>query len=265
MANLLITRNFFDIIDYILEEKINVAILSSLAVPRKVAYRLSRAIEGVEFINFQVSLDSIRPEINDISRGKTTLVLSNIELFLEKEVDIQLASVIANHNIDYLTEIIDRYYPRVKRFHFMNVMPSVKVSKNDNMLDLVPHTGRTKQFWKDLLTQYGRRIVTNPPSIRNSNEDQSFCFQGCSAGHLFCVIDSTLDVLACNMAKTFILGNLRDNTFDAIWYSKEAAKIRSESTPLCHMYVSESTKTELVNNKALKLNGAGTGKRQIGF
>lgn len=250
----LLHPQFLEILDFILENKITVALLSSLAINRKYAERVAIAIKNAEhLIDFQVSLDSIRPNINNIARGKTDLVLQNIDLFLGFGLDIQIASVIADHNIDYLLEIVDTYYPRVKRFHFMNVMPSVKVSSNDSMINLTPHADKKSQFWRALLSSYGRKIITNPPTSRQCTDKQSCTFQGCSAGYLLCTVDSTLDIIACNMAKTFVLGNLQINTFNDIWNSSKATEIRAYQVPLCHTYISESVVDKLIATKSLHL------------
>lgn len=228
------------ILDLVDELQMEVAFLTNLSMPLRHLTPLLDRLVASPYVNIQVSLDSVDPAVNDMTRGQGAAVLSNIELLIERGVDIQVACVLSKHNIHNADAIIDHFYPRVRRFHYMNIMPSVKFDNPNDFLDLVPAPQDLMAFWdrvKVRKTAAGGRMTVTKPDHERSNCEQACRFSGCSAGKLFCDIDDELNVVACNIARDFVIGNLRDNDFETIWNSAQAARIRDIGTPLCHTHL----------------------------
>lgn len=234
----LLHPNVFALLEYALEKRMPLAILTSLAVKKQdLVRKFSEMVSPHRFINVQVSLDALDPVINDTVRGNGALVRENIDLMLSHGTHLQIASVITKHNIESAIDLIDFYYPRVKRFHFMNLMPTQKLCQSQRFWDLAPNDGEISAFWE----RVGMKAISLPRDVAITQNDpqcdteheQAFYYPGCSAGVTSCEIDSNLDVLACNIARRFVLGNLSSHSLEEVWNSELAEVVRDSPIPLC--------------------------------
>lgn len=241
----LLHPDILQLIEYAIENSIPIAILSSLAVNKPgLINSLAKTIAQHRYINFQVSLDALDPKINDIVRGKGSLVKENIEIMLSHGVDLQLASVISKYNVNHALELINFYYPKIKRFHFMNLMPTQKLHETKMFSDLVPTNDDILEFWTEVSQKSadlpGDVLITHDEESKHTGSTQVLRYQGCSACVTSCEIDSNLNVIACNIARLFVVGNLTSKTLEEIWKSEEAKKIGEIPIPLCHPKLWES-------------------------
>ncbi len=193
----------------------------------------------------QVSIDSIDSAQNDITRGKTTDVVRNLELLIEHGATVQLATVITTVNINQAHTIIDAFYPKVKRFVFHVIQ---KTSASLAHPELFPDPEALRTFWVDL-QKYAEKFPNDLqiPSLSSRtkgvfeldqyaefNTKATFSPSACSAGHVKAEIDANFNVIGCDVAKAHtIIGNVRDTTLSQVWNSPEADALRETSFLPC--------------------------------
>ena len=73
----------------------------------------------------QISIDAVEEEVDRKTRIGAERVVTAIDRALKMPVETILASVATAVNIDYIPRIIEHFWPRVKRFHIMDVIPWV--------------------------------------------------------------------------------------------------------------------------------------------
>lgn len=184
-------------------------------------------------LEMQISLDSHLPEINDTQRDQGYKVLEAIERAINLPITLQLACVVTRNNIHCAHEIIQAYYPRVKNFHYMNIMPSVGRSVGKRYWDLLPSKEQIEKFHQRILEcerQFQPVRITK--IIRDSEEGGSLRARGCLAGTTRIDITPDLTVMACCMSNE-VLGNLSKQSFNEMWFSDQAEQIRSIEKPYC--------------------------------
>ncbi|MCK4873249.1 MAG: radical SAM protein [Phycisphaerales bacterium] len=230
----------FNILDGIFEFRERVSVLTNGTLLNEIACRRLAAYSSKRLhMRVQVSLDAIQGHINNAVRGCTDLTVNAIERLASTEVDLQIAAVVHKHNIAVAGQIIDEFYPRVKNFHFMNLMPSTKLRDNRRTADeLCVDDIQLKNFFDAL-----EEKVSGLPSdlhvsgcadyVREVDDVPRWSAPGCLAGITRCDIDADFNVLACSMAPEAILGNVRDRSFKSVWLSERARQLADMEAPLC--------------------------------
>jgi len=210
----------------------------------KVIRRLQKEDDGI--VPLQISLDSPMPEINDKVRGKTKDVITGIRNLLEENVPICLAVVIHAQNIRTADNIIDFFYPQIKNFHFMNIMPSIKSAKNGTNSWLKPNQHDISSFWQYL----EKRISIDFPEARISSPmdeigilkkrsllTESISCHRCTAGFTRIAVTPDLKVIPCVLSRNIIMGDLSSHSFNEIWNSTTAEHIRSLRQNPCQISI----------------------------
>ena len=230
--------DIFTILDRIFTFKDQIVILTNgVLLTREKCERLAGYLKQGKYVDLQISLDAHLPEVNDSVRGKTEKTVAAIEYLAELGLNPQIAVVVHKKNVDVALDMIDYFYPRVKRFHYMNLMPSRKVNNNAQEQDLSLDRRKRRRFWK----KFDEKVATMPPDLVASGAtdkeyldiENPWFWPGCLAGVTRCDIDSNLNVAACNIAGDVIIGNLKDKTLEEIWSSPLATKIGEIPYPLC--------------------------------
>jgi MoaA/NifB/PqqE/SkfB family radical SAM enzyme len=209
--------------------------------------RLAKIVEGKRFL-LQVSLDSPDPAVNDRTRGRGALVVENIRALAESGIPLQIACVVSRYNIGTAHQIIEAFYPLVKRFHFLNVQRTRRALEQP---DVLVSEGEARAFWMRL-KEYAAHFPSDLflPSLRvmlraYGQEDQepgavsiadaTFTCRSCSVGITHINIDAKFNVLGCDIAKDFtVMGNVRHRTFREVWNSRRAALVRQSPYPPCY-------------------------------
>lgn len=185
-------------------------------------------------LDFQISLDSHIPDVNDRQRSHGAQILEAIERALSLPISVQLACVVTRNNVDVAHQIIETYYPRVVRFHYMNIMPSRGRSGGIVFQDLCPDKDKKLAFHERILElekQYEGTYITKvfDPCVKEGGSLQA---KGCLGGTTRIDIEPDLTVMACPMSDE-VLGSLADQTFKEMWFSEKAERIRAEDRPYC--------------------------------
>lgn len=202
----------------------------------RILEKLKKLTNSSEFFTLQISLDSHLPNVNDILRGRGATVLKNIETMASADLNIVVASVVHKYNMDKLLDLIEVLSPGVRRFHFMNLMPTSKLRNDDN--SLFPNKDELAFFWRRMIEFRKNRpdmsISTPFNDINLSLGQGSLECEGCTAGLTRATITPDLKVLPCGLCDNcWVIGNLEGNSFEAIWQSPAAEYVRRLKTPPC--------------------------------
>lgn len=198
-------------------------------------------------LDMQISLDSHYPKVHDQQRDQGQQVIASIERALTLPITLQLACVVTKKNVHCADKIIDAYYPRITNFHYMNVMPSKGGTIGANYWDLLPSKQQIHAFHQRILE---REKVYHPIRITKIEREQdkeggSLCATGCLAGTTRIDIAPDLKVFACCMSDE-MLGSLVEQTFEEMWLSPQAERVRAMAMPYCFKWAkSSSLKKEL--------------------
>lgn len=245
-----------DILDLILHgtrRGIRVGVLSNgVAIDPDMIRVLEENTDATNFM-LQISLDSPDPEVNNAVRGRTDRALATIERIAASSIDMQLACVVHKLNLRKAHLMIDAFYPRVKRFHFLNVQRTEQALRHPELLldgndadDFWSHLGEyAKRFPPDLLLPSLRvQLRSRGQAVGRAEfsmaETASFDCASCSAGLSHLQIDSKLNVLGCDIAKDYtVMGNVAEQTFSEVYHSAQANQVRNSPFPPCYRITDE--------------------------
>lgn len=222
----------------ILENAIGIAVISN-GIPIKNCFNELVQLNQTYYplLKLQVSVDGPDIEIHNRNRGQGNFVFNMVRRLASAGFDLQLATVVTRNNVDSAHKIIDEFYPEVKQYHYMHLMPSRQLWENG--VDLWPDTKKVEQLW-ELLNQRKQNFNDIHISMPNCGEviqveQPTLNCPGCTGGFTRMDINANGDVMACNMAYHSILGNLHKLSFEEIWFSEEANRIRRVELPLCRL------------------------------
>ena len=193
-------------------------------------------------LDMQISLDSHDAEVHDQQRDQGAQVLASIERALALPIILQLACVVTKNNVHCAHEIIDRYYPRITNFHYMNVMPSRGRSSGANYWNLLPTRSQIHAFHQKILQREKAYSPIRITKIERDRDEEGGTMRatGCLAGTTRIDIAPDLKVFACCMSDE-TLGDLNKQTFEEMWVSLQAERVRSVSTPYCFKWARPSS------------------------
>jgi MoaA/NifB/PqqE/SkfB family radical SAM enzyme len=208
---------------------------------------LEQRTERRNFI-VQVSIDSVDPDVNDVTRGRSREALRNLRAAAASKLDVQVACVISKANVANAHLIIDQLYPSVKRFHFLNIQRTERALSHP---ELLLDERESRGFW-ERLNEHRKNFPEDLflPSLRIQlrsggvtavepefavHEEATFACASCSAGWTHINVDADFNMLGCDIAKDYTwMGNLRNSTFRTVWNSREAALVRNSPVPACY-------------------------------
>ena len=188
-------------------------------------------------LKIQISVDGPTPEIHNLNRGHGDLVFDMVDRLAAKGLDLQLATVVTKHNVENAHGIVDKFYPAVKQYHYMHLMPSRQLWQSG--ADLWPDPQKVERLW-GLLHKREHALKGIHISVPDCGTDiiaerPTLDCPGCTAGFTRMDINSNGEVMACNMAYRSVLGNIYESNFEEIWFSERANQIRKLDTPLCRI------------------------------
>lgn len=240
--------DIFEIIEFCTYRNVQLGVLSNATlIDKELTNKLSKIVKDKKFI-LQVSLDSPDPKINDKTRDKGIDVVKNLINLTETDIGIQIATVVTKYNLKTAHKIIEKFYPKVKRYHFLNVQRTQKALLNP---DILLSEDEVKMFWvnlkeyvkgfpKDLFVP-SLKIMLKIFDCEDSNEVKmfnkraSFHCKACAVGLTYVNIDSDFNLLGCDIAKDFVnMGNLRNTSFETVWNSEQAFNVRNSDFPPCY-------------------------------
>ncbi len=187
------------------------------------------------FFSVQVSLDSIDPAVNNMTRGRGKVVIRNILKLAEAGLEVAVGTVVTTCNINHVVETITALRGSVRRFHLMNLMP-IPQARHDysellpNSTDLVAFWSRIREFSHKNPDLY----ISTPGTVPNSHfEPGCFHCQGCVAGTTRATITPDLLLIPCGLCPDWVMGDLRTQTFEEAWNSKLSKMVRELDEAPC--------------------------------
>ena len=183
--------------------------------------------------HLQISIDSVDPQINEVTRGATKATLKGISNLISHGIYPTIGIVIHNQNIDHLVPTID-YLARLglNNFHLMNLMHTVKSSINGSWEKLRLSGEKLNSFWRrlqDTLCQKYPQLMFDVPleeTFLIGKLHEAIRTPRCTAGWTQICINPNLKIQPCCEAPGIIMGDLNRNSFEEIWNSETAEDIR---------------------------------------
>jgi len=230
--------NIIAILTELMESNIGIAVVSN-GIPIRNCFDelVELAHTYYPLFKLQISVDGPTVEIHNRNRSHGDLVFAMVKRLAAAGLDLQLATVVTQHNVDFAHEIVDEFYPAVKQYHYMHLMPSRQLWESSQ--DLWPDPMKVDRLW-GLLHQRENELDDIHISMPNCDtnilsERPTLDCPGCTAGFTRMDINANGEVMACNMAYRSVLGNLNELSFESIWFSDKANQIREVEDPLCRL------------------------------
>lgn len=227
--------NWYEITRFFVDAGIDVTLITNGTIYDKIIQsKFQELLKSEPTFTLQVSLDSHIPEINNKSRGKGAEVLNNIAKMIDANLDIAIASVVNKYNMNSLFDLVEVFYPSVKKFHFMNLMETAESNNND----LFAKKDELKIFWQKvpkLEDSFPEISLSTPLTNLNTELGNGILeCQGCTAGLTRATIAPDLNVLPCGICdNSWVMGNMKNESLEKIWQNPKSKYIRELNTPLC--------------------------------
>ncbi len=188
--------------------------------------------------NVIVSLDTLDKEIHNVSRENIDRALQGIETLLDTGVPVGINTVISRYNIDIATNIIDRFYPRIKRFSFLRLIRRTAQDKKiDDLLSFSKQQfTNLGQMLGDFKEKYPDIKIVSPfnfPNDKSATFQEKLVATGCLAGTTRITVKPNLDIIPCSYAQNVVAGNLKESEFIDIWSSTNLEEIRNSTLLPC--------------------------------
>lgn len=239
----------YDAVDLLVSRGVNLGVLSNgTLIDKPAARRLVDTIKGRDNFLLQISLDGVSAQTHNKSRKKGDAVLRNLDhICTDTDLRLQIATVITAYNIREIPRLIETYYPRVKRFHFMNLQRTSRSMRHE---DLFVGEDRNEAFWAELedfmhtmpddilITGLNlmRLLYHMDESPEHNRMHSCFNCASCTSGITHVEITTDFTVLGCDIAKDFTaMGNVKDKSFAEVWNSQQAEKVRRYPFPACYL------------------------------
>lgn len=191
---------------------------------------IEKIVDEKGFFPIQISLDSYDNDINLKTRGESRTIIDNIKILNDIGATVTIATVITKHNIESIIDSIVNWIDLTKSFHIMQFKRQKFNLATD---DIEVEYSRIEKLWEELdVIRSEHDLSMKLPSF---DKGEPYCAEGapCMAGFSHIVIDPNLKVRACDRCTTEFVGDLRYNSFQDIWKSKELKDVYSLEKPYC--------------------------------
>jgi len=233
-------RDMFEILEYTLSLgfEANLVTNGTTMTPQKAKKFRIVAEKYQQWPGVQVSIDAVQSEINDRTRGKGERVKIGIETLLNEGVPISLGIVVTHSNVEHLKEIVDEYYPRITKYHFIGLMPTWKSTLYASELRLTEQDCKVLAKIDNEINQMMRRgpnlevtMLRDKDDFPQVQDEQAKIV--CNAGYHQIIVNSDLTVATCDIAPNISIGDLKHQTLREVWESTELKELRATGLPPC--------------------------------
>ena len=234
--------DFFSVVKEVRRREMHAAVATNgTLITKAVAHRLKEADIGY----VEVSLDFIRPGVNDKFRGLLGAwkgAIEGIRNSVQEGLYTTMATTVTKLNISDVADLIDLARDiGVSRFIHFNFIPvgrgkeiadlDLSPSEREWLLKLLYEKSKTSGI--EVLStapQYARIVLQESeghavaPTHFYVGSGHKWGIQplaefigGCGSGRLYCAIEPNGDVTPCVFIPQFVVGNLREQRFLEIW------------------------------------------------
>lgn len=180
-------------------------------------------------VTVQVSIDSIKPEINDKVRGKTSATLNGLDVLEKNNIPFTINTVVTAYNAADVLESV-RYlmtkYTRMRLLSLQPLYPTVKTAKDNTYSNL--SFSQEKLYDLSLATEklkseIGRKsieVVQNTDKLKGRSGTallETYELETCTAGLAQAGVFVNGDVTPCLNLRNVILGNVYNESWKTIW------------------------------------------------
>lgn len=218
----MIRRDFFEIIEYSISNKIGVKFSTNGAF---IDQRNAERLAAMDYLDIQISLDGTDAATNDAVRGEgsyATAIRAMDNLKAAGFGQFKISVVVTRHNVDQLDEfkaLADSYGAQLR---ITRLRPAGRGA--DTWNELHPTNAQQRQIY-DWLLAHGENVLTGDSFFHLNAFGESLPgLNLCGAGRVVCLIDPIGDVYACPFVihDTFKAGNvLETGGFTHIWRESE--------------------------------------------
>ncbi|MFX0211760.1 MAG: radical SAM/SPASM domain-containing protein [Candidatus Hodarchaeota archaeon] len=211
----------------------NVIILSNGTIlKKKHLVTIKEIIREKGMFPIQISIDSIYPHINEITRCDPNLVINNMRILSEHGATIVVSMVITKFNLNSIHKSIIFLSKYSKIFHLIPYEPALALKEKDFSYKVKEE--KLYSFLKSVksLEEKHNLIIDTPLEEENSERG---CASGapCQAAFSVIVIDPNLQVRPCDRLTDITIGDLSISSLKTIWDSKAAMDIVNQPISLC--------------------------------
>jgi len=191
---------------------------------------------------FSISLDSLNSSVNTAQRGKAAgQAIAAINNCVALGQSVNISCVLTERNIAHAHEIIEAFYPRVRKFSFF---PRVPRCDQELLSDVNGFREAMSAFTDRIEGLRGRyqtlEIMLPTRKLAASNRGQLFeTVAGCCCAYTRLYINVILDVYPCyySAGPDTLLGSIANSTLQELWLNDKAGRIRilAKERSLCGM------------------------------
>jgi mycofactocin biosynthetic radical S-adenosylmethionine protein MftC len=207
--------DFFELMEYAIARRIGVKFSTNGTLVNRSA---ARWIATTDYMDVQISLDGLTPEVNDAIRGAGSLSRARraMELLAAEGFPFKVNHVVTRHSFEQLDELHAMVTGMGGQLRVTRLRPSGRGRAVWNALKLTQEQNRRLYDWlrahSDVMTGdsfFHLSALGAPLDGLNM----------CGAGRIVCCVDPRGDVYACPfvLADEFKAGNVRDSSFSDIW------------------------------------------------
>ena len=160
------------------------------------------------FISIKVSIDSLREEVNSLTRGKNSLFLAKnfIDILIENGIKPTIMVVVSKYNKRYLYELNDKY----KSSAIIRYQPMYNIGRGDKLNSI---SISAKDYYYSLKSKNIERMTEDINYKRNMK------YMWCGMGKNVLSIEANGAVYPCQLMhhEKFKLGDLNNQSLEEIW------------------------------------------------
>ncbi len=211
----------------------DVTILSNGTIlTQKHLVTIKEIIQEKGIFPIQISIDSISPHINEITRCDPTQVINNIKILSDLGATVVVSMVITKFNLNSIRKSIIFLSNYTKIFHLIPFEPALTLREKDLSYKVKEEKLHVLLQSVKALEEERNLIIGTPL------EEEKFeggCASGapCQAAFSEIVIDPNLRVRPCDRLTDITIGDLSESSLKTIWESQAAMDIVNQPVSLC--------------------------------
>lgn len=213
----MIHPHFFDILSFASSLGFSVSMISNGLKIKSL--EMAQRLRNLGLVNITFSVYSLRPEIHDkmtAVRGSLKLTLQALEFCQQAGITVGVNTLLTQENIEYYFEVADWCIERkIEIKADPNLTP--KMNGDNAPIKLRPNRSQLSHYYQILIKKWPE----GKPTVSWQFDDEYVC----NVAKGKCAVNPYGDLLACLEVRES-LGNLKEKSFQELWFSDVAKKWR---------------------------------------